>query len=753
MDKIQFRRDTLANWASANPILAEGEIGYVLDDPNRYKMGDGVKTWDQLPFRGFDGNIVHETGSSGTAVMSQDAVTRELTKLESIIGFDGIVAQSDVMTTSNKSKTLLTGLKIIKDHKYTIRATADKEVATNLIGFYVAKSTGGNHGQVTVTSSWNGEVIESTFVATEDDNNASFTSYMGSTTEVGVICHATLLDADSVDERIHKNSNAIKEIQHSIDGVIAQSNVKTASNVSRTLATGLNIIKGHRYTIRATADTNVATNLLGFYIVKSTGDNHGQVMTTSNWNGEEIESTFTAVEDDTNASLTSYMGSATEIGITCHVAVLDADSINERTRNNYNEITEIQQNVKPRYLLNNVINVAASDSSETDKANADYVCDGVNDEIEINKAINNHGNNITVNLFKGTYYIDSFDEYEGFEKSALVVKPVGLYQRSVLLKGQRHYFNGTRIVVRESAFSQITDNDKIPSVFNVLSTTNQTGSDNGAFWYVSLQDLFISVPNGKNPCVIVNLQNAGCGEEKNLRISAFGAIEAGEYKPADYNPANIAPGLVGIRAFHGWTYGDTVRFDNICVWGCYHGFELGAEHMIVSCCRTRYNYCGWTFGSYYKDLKRGAFDHPITLINCCDEKSLYGPIFEYCGLLNTDDFNIEFDSKLQCITFIDWNMETPDFPAEELIPGAFCGTIQFSAGGGTYGNSKQVQFWKKGSGLNFKTINSSHAQGGSSSERKSYLPTYMQQYYDTDLKQLLIYDGENWVNQMGGIVV
>ena len=174
--------------------------------------------------------------------------------------------------------------------------------------------------------------------------------------------------------------------------------------------------------------------------------------------------------------------------------------------------------------------------------------------------------------------------------------------------------------------------------------------------------------------------------------------------------------------------------------------------MIVSCCRTRYNYCGWTFGSYYKDLKRGAFDHPITLINCCDEKSLYGPKFEYCGLLNTDDFNIEYDTKLQCITFIDWNMEVPTYPAEETTPGIFCGTVQFSAGGGTYGNSKRVKFWKEGSGLNFRTINSSHSLGGSSEERKKYIPMYMQQYYDMDLNKLLIYNGENWVDCSGNIV-
>lgn len=82
MDRIQFRRDTLDNWNSVNPILLEGEIGYVLDDPNLYKMGDGIKTWDQLPFRGFDGTIVQETGSNENAVMSQKATSDKFSQLE-----------------------------------------------------------------------------------------------------------------------------------------------------------------------------------------------------------------------------------------------------------------------------------------------------------------------------------------------------------------------------------------------------------------------------------------------------------------------------------------------------------------------------------------------------------------------------------------------------------------------------------------------------------------------------------------------
>lgn len=73
--KIQMRRDTAANWKKANPILMEGEMGIVLDDPKQYKVGDGVKAWNDLPLRGYDGTIAHETGDSETAVMSQKAVT------------------------------------------------------------------------------------------------------------------------------------------------------------------------------------------------------------------------------------------------------------------------------------------------------------------------------------------------------------------------------------------------------------------------------------------------------------------------------------------------------------------------------------------------------------------------------------------------------------------------------------------------------------------------------------------------------
>jgi hypothetical protein len=48
-DIIQIRRDTVANWASVNPTLAQGEQGFETDS-GFMKIGDGVSDWNTLPY-------------------------------------------------------------------------------------------------------------------------------------------------------------------------------------------------------------------------------------------------------------------------------------------------------------------------------------------------------------------------------------------------------------------------------------------------------------------------------------------------------------------------------------------------------------------------------------------------------------------------------------------------------------------------------------------------------------------------------
>ena len=51
--RIQNKRDTASNWEKNNPVLLDGEL--IIVDTNagdvRFKIGDGSKTYTQLPFQ------------------------------------------------------------------------------------------------------------------------------------------------------------------------------------------------------------------------------------------------------------------------------------------------------------------------------------------------------------------------------------------------------------------------------------------------------------------------------------------------------------------------------------------------------------------------------------------------------------------------------------------------------------------------------------------------------------------------------
>lgn len=46
---FKLKRGTAARWAEVNPILEQGEPGFVYDE-NRLKIGDGVTPWNDLPY-------------------------------------------------------------------------------------------------------------------------------------------------------------------------------------------------------------------------------------------------------------------------------------------------------------------------------------------------------------------------------------------------------------------------------------------------------------------------------------------------------------------------------------------------------------------------------------------------------------------------------------------------------------------------------------------------------------------------------
>lgn len=108
---FQHRRDTLANWNAVNPVLADAEIGFILDlDENGkqksslYKIGDGSTAWNDLPLFGFGGNVYNNFAGNdlNTSVASRQAIIDKIVLELSKLNNDIVNGTNDVEGLLNK---------------------------------------------------------------------------------------------------------------------------------------------------------------------------------------------------------------------------------------------------------------------------------------------------------------------------------------------------------------------------------------------------------------------------------------------------------------------------------------------------------------------------------------------------------------------------------------------------------------------------------------------------------------------------
>lgn len=100
-NRIQFRRDTAANWESINPILMSGELG--LETDTRFcKIGNGVDNWNDLPYAQVIHNITNELGNSEDLVISQKGFSETINKLKNHLNFDNdaLVLKTSLKTSN-----------------------------------------------------------------------------------------------------------------------------------------------------------------------------------------------------------------------------------------------------------------------------------------------------------------------------------------------------------------------------------------------------------------------------------------------------------------------------------------------------------------------------------------------------------------------------------------------------------------------------------------------------------------------------
>jgi hypothetical protein len=85
--RIQFRRGLAASWTSANPTLAQGEMGIELDT-DQFKIGDGTTAWNTLGYGGLQ-------GPQGTSINVIGSVETEEDLPESANQNDAYIVQSN----------------------------------------------------------------------------------------------------------------------------------------------------------------------------------------------------------------------------------------------------------------------------------------------------------------------------------------------------------------------------------------------------------------------------------------------------------------------------------------------------------------------------------------------------------------------------------------------------------------------------------------------------------------------------------
>lgn len=74
MTHINQRRDTAANWASANPVLQEGEVGWETNT-RKAKLGDGVTAWNDLLYAVLPNGVIDSVaGKIGVVTLDKNDV-------------------------------------------------------------------------------------------------------------------------------------------------------------------------------------------------------------------------------------------------------------------------------------------------------------------------------------------------------------------------------------------------------------------------------------------------------------------------------------------------------------------------------------------------------------------------------------------------------------------------------------------------------------------------------------------------------
>lgn len=339
--------------------------------------------------------------------------------------------------------------------------------------------------------------------------------------------------------------------------------------------------------------------------------------------------------------------------------------------------------------------VAASDSIDADKQLADLVCDGVNDEVELDCAMNaniSNGSHCRVLILPGKYTIGKFSAVKEWKDQGSGAPTTLIYQAVTTRKSFTVDNRYTAILegkYMENGIATLDEGAVItidPAVYTALDANTEyvmfgairAGTTNmgllGDYICTGYEGIKIAV-NGRTK-KIVALDGVGCFGffARNNRLYTE------PYFNAYHDTDPLTPGLVGIRADRGSDIGSGFGYIKTnTIKGFYEGLAICGEHLIIEGNLQHSCYVGFTLGNYPSSQK---MEHPNIFIGNSVEKCVRFAILNRYGATTESDV----DSPVQTLIYIGgsgestWTNSTSQavvtLPIKEIVRGAYRGRIE-----------------------------------------------------------------------------
>lgn len=398
-----------------------------------------------------------------------------------------------------------------------------------------------------------------------------------------------------------------------------------------------------------------------------------------------------------------------------------------------------EENYSLEKSFSETIYVAAADSAERDKACADFVCEGVHDEVTLQAAVDRvavpiegeiRGRHIV--LLPGHYYISAFPHRSenGWTAVQIPASTNAFAHIGIWITGSIHT-ESTCIHVTKECYDALPTPEESEDSYSIFA--GQVHNWN----HHVFEDLYVTVADSQKNIICFDGRLFGA---MGLRRCKCLCDTRGNYgKTVEPLPVE------GFVAFMG-TYGSNNMWEEkweFCqAEGFGQGFAVGSEHLILHKCGALFGRYGYTFNNY--PCKLGVVAHPMTLLNCLDEAN--ANLWKF-GKNNFRQCIMAYNTSFEL--FSTWRALGGRYAHEER-PGDYYGHIDFVGNAGCdTKNDPTVRFWEEGSGVNMETVNNAQKKVCTSAERQTYVPHVGQEVFDTDLGKKLLWQGKCWVDMFG----